>query len=200
VSATRPSYAFAELRRDLRADIETYLDFAAEYAPDRRTAGKRLSALLTPSVATCLFYRASHWLHRRGWNAAALAVARLNLLVWRASIAPASRIGPGLYIPHPAGVMFDACAGANLRLYSGCAAARDGMTPLHGGELVNAPVLGDDVSLGSKSAVIGAVSIGDGARIGFNAVVERDIAPGSRVFSAHVRTHVAAAGVVDATG
>jgi serine O-acetyltransferase len=190
VSGTRGAYAFADLRRDLRADIETYLDFAAEYAPDRRTAGKRLSALLTPSVSTCLLYRASHWLHRRGGTRAALGVARLNLAAWGATIAPASRIGPGLYIPHPAGVMFDARAGRNLRLYSGCGATRHGATPLHGGALEGAPVIGDDVSLGSKSCIVGPVHIGRAARVGFNAVVERDIAPGARVFSAHIRTHI----------
>ena len=187
-------YSCSELTHDLQADIEAYLGFAAQYAPDRRTVGKRLSALLTPSVLTCVLYRLSHKLHRGGWKGAALGLARLNLFALRASIAPASRIGAGLYIPHPGGIMFEGRAGRNLRLYSGASATRHGVTPLHGGDLEGTPVIGDDVSLGSKSSLVGAVTIGSGTRVGFNAVVERDLAPGSLVFSPHIRAHLVAAG------
>jgi serine O-acetyltransferase len=180
-------YPWSRLRTDLRADIETYLDFAAEYAPDRRTAVKRLSALLTPSGLACAIYRLSHWAHARGARRLAMALAWCNLLLTRASIAPASRIGPGCYIPHPStGIVFQGSAGRNLRLFAGCAVAA-ARTPLHGGELHEAPRLGDDVSVGAKALVTGPVVVGDGVRIGFNAVVDRDVASGARVFAPHVR-------------
>lgn len=90
--------------------------------------------------------------------------------------------------------MFEGRAGRNLRLYSGASATRHGVTPLHGGELEATPVIGDDVSLGSKASLVGAITVGSGTRVGFNAVVERDLAPGSLVFSAHIRAHLVAAG------
>jgi serine O-acetyltransferase len=180
-------YRFAHLRRDLAADIEAYLDFAAEYGPDRRTFAKRLSAALMPSVLACLLYRLSHLAHSAGHRRIAGALVWLNLVATGTAIAPASRIGAGLYIPHPStGVVFEGSAGRNLRLFAGSAAG-PGFTPLNCGALGAAPRFGDDVSLGAKAWVHGPVVVGSGARIGFNAVVTRDVADGARVSSVHVR-------------
>lgn len=44
-----------------------------------------------------------------------------------------------------------------------------------------APVIGDDVSIGAGARVLGDVRIGNGATIGANAVVTRDIPPGATV-------------------
>jgi serine O-acetyltransferase len=181
------SYPFARLRADLAADLEAYLDFAAEYSADRRTFLKRLSALLTPSGLVCALYRLSHWAHARGLRRLSMAIALCNLFVTRASVAPASQIGGGLYVPHPStGIVFQGTAGRNLRLFAGCAVAAYA-TPLHGGELARAPLLGENVSVGAKAFVAGGVRVGDGARIGFNAFVERDVPAGAVVVSAHVR-------------
>jgi serine O-acetyltransferase len=181
------SYPFASLRADLADDLETYLDFSAQYAVHRRTFAKRLSALLSPSGLACLFYRVSHWAHSRGMRRFSAAAAWCNLLITRTSISPASRIGGGLYIPHPStGIVFQGTAGRNLRLFAGCAVAAR-QTPLHFGELTGTPTLGDNVSVGAKAFVTGAITVGDGARIGFNALVDRDVPPGALVVSAHVR-------------
>lgn len=184
---TAGAYTWKQLRADLRADLETYLDFAAEYAPDRRTWVKRASALATPSGLVCFWYRLSHYAHRRGFERVALALAWMNLLFTRASIAPASRIGPGLYVPHPStGIVFQGDAGRGLRLFAGsCVTSRE--HPLHRGALDASPRLGDDVSLGSKAFVSGPVRIGSRARIGFNAVVERDVPEDSIVVAPHLR-------------
>jgi serine O-acetyltransferase len=184
---TRDTYTLAQLTRDLRADIETYLDFAAEYAPDRRTWAKRASALATPSGFVCLWYRLSHYAHRRGFERCALALAWLNLFFTRASIAPASRIGPGLYVPHPStGIVFQGDAGRGLKLFAGtCVTARE--HPLHRGALGPSPRLGDHVSLGAKAFVSGSVRVGSRSRIGFNAVVERDVPEDSIVVAPHLR-------------
>lgn len=183
-------YSMAELRRDLAEDIEEYLGFAAEYAPDRRTAMKRLSALLTPSVLACLFYRISHWAHCRECRGLAWGVAWVNLQVTGAGIAPASRIGGGLYIPHPStGLQFQATAGRRLKLFAGSGAG-PGFMPLTADDLAGAPHLGDDVSLGSKAWVRGPVVVGSGARIAFNTVVSRDVPEGARVVCRYVRNRV----------
>ena len=41
------------------------------------------------------------------------------------------------------------------------------------------PVLGDRVSVHAGAKVLGAVTVGDGARIGANAVVIKDVPPGA---------------------
>ena len=50
-----------------------------------------------------------------------------------------------------------------------------------GAERRSSPVLGDDVFIGAGAKVIGAVKVGDGARIGANAVVVDDVPPHSTV-------------------
>lgn len=47
-----------------------------------------------------------------------------------------------------------------------------------------APVIGDDVSIGAGARVLGDVRIGNGAIIGANAVITRDIPPGATVVGA----------------
>ena len=46
---------------------------------------------------------------------------------------------------------------------------------------IQGPTIGRDVHIGTGAKVIGPVTVGDGARIGANAVVVSDIAPGARV-------------------
>ena len=180
IHSESPAYDLPTLARDLRADIETYLDFASEYESFQRTSFKRLSALLTPSVIACAVYRVSHWLYARRWERFALAVAWFNLLLTRVSICPASRIGGGLYIPHPGtAIVFEGHAGRNLRLFAGSGATAQACSPLHRRALKDSPVLGDNILLGYKALVLGPVNIGAGCRIGINAVVTRDLAPGT---------------------
>ena len=188
-------YGFSQLRADLARDIDVYLRFAAEYHVARRSWRRSLSALCMPSLLACVLYRVSHWLHSRGWCRLAVIAARFNLLVLRVSITPASRIGGGLYIPHPGtGIVFQGNAGRDLKLFAGCAASSAPFTPLHGGVMPDAPQFGDNVSLGAMSFVVGPVRVGSNVRIGFNASVARDLPDNTIVVSIHVRSRLAPGG------
>ena len=46
-----------------------------------------------------------------------------------------------------------------------------------GAEKSASPVLGDDIFLGAGAKILGAVTIGTGARVGANAVVVNDVPP-----------------------
>jgi serine acetyltransferase len=48
-----------------------------------------------------------------------------------------------------------------------------------------APIIEDDVYIGAGAVVLGAVTIGRGARIGANAVVTKDVPPGKTVVGAN---------------
>jgi serine O-acetyltransferase len=184
-------YAFSHLRADLARDIDVYLRFAAEYHAARRNWRRSLSALCMPSLLACLLYRVSHWLYSCGWRRLAIAVARFNLLALRVSITPASRIGGGLYIPHPGtGIVFQGNAGRDLKLFAGCGASAAPFTPLHGGPMPDAPHFGDNVSLGAMSFVVGPVRVGSNVRIGFNAIIARDLPDNATIVSIQVRSRL----------
>ena len=89
-------------------------------------------------------------------------------------IPPNSRIGGGLLLPHPNGVVIhpDAVIGPNCLLFQQVTIGTGGKRP-------GTPTLGCNVDVGAGAKVLGGVTIGDGARIGANAVVLCDVPPGS---------------------
>ncbi len=81
-------------------------------------------------------------------------------------------LGPGLYLPHPRGVLFaeGTRLGARVAVYGNVRfLARDGRVP----------VVDDDVFLGDGARLVGGVHVGRGARIGAAAVVTHDIPAGA---------------------
>jgi serine O-acetyltransferase len=122
-----------------------------------------------------VLYRVAHLLYARGWRKLPAVVSSVNGLFFKATITPDSCIGAGLFVPHPAGILFRGIAGEQLTLYtlSICCAtdARD--------SLADSPRLGDRVKVDVHSAVLGPVSVGDDARIGFRTVLTKDIPSGS---------------------
>jgi serine O-acetyltransferase len=82
-------------------------------------------------------------------------------------------IGGGLLLPHPNGVVIhpDAVIGPNCLIFQQVTiGTRDGSTP---------PVIGGHVDIGAGAKILGALSIGDHASIGANAVVIRDVPEGT---------------------
>jgi serine O-acetyltransferase len=111
-------------------------------------------------------------------------VSGLNLVLTGCEIHPRTRIGPGFVIHHPQGVVIvrDAKIGRNLRIHTGAVIG----VPYNSGPrkkngLPPCPTLGDDVFVGAGAKVIGLLTVGDGARIGANAVVVRDVPTGATV-------------------
>jgi O-antigen/teichoic acid export membrane protein/serine acetyltransferase len=98
--------------------------------------------------------------------------ARHNVRRYGLDIVPSVPIGPGLYIPHPVGVVIMARAiGRNCHIISGVTI---GMRKLH-----EFPVISDDVFIGAGARVLGDLRVGDGAHIGANAVVLGDVPAGA---------------------
>ena len=88
--------------------------------------------------------------------------------------------GDGLVLAHPIGIVINSSvrAGTNLVLESGV---------VIGDNRGRSPTIGDDVFVGSGAKILGGVTIGSGARIGANAVVMHDVAPGATVFGIPAR-------------
>ena len=87
-------------------------------------------------------------------------------------IHPAAKLGRRLFIDHGMGVVIGETAevGEDVTIYHGTTL---GGTSLHKGK--RHPTVGSHVVIGSGAKVLGAITIGDGAQIGANAVVVRDV-------------------------
>jgi serine O-acetyltransferase len=166
-------------RNLLTADMIHYAREAKAFQGDQPGKLRAVGILLTPSLMCCALHRLAHAAFGRGWTRLARAIARINAFVHRAVIDPAADIGPGLYIPHPTGVVFQGTAGANLSLYTFAAVIPRVPMLFSSGDGKLCPRIGNDVSIGAFAMVFGPLLVGDRSRIGPNVVVADDVAPDS---------------------
>jgi serine O-acetyltransferase len=153
---------FETIRRDIQS--------AMERDPAARS---RLEILLCyPGVHALWFHRLAHGLWRRGFMVTARFVSHLSRFLTGIEIHPGARIGPGLFIDHGMGVVIGETAeiGENVTLYQGVTL---GGTSLK--KEKRHPTLGKNVVVGTGAAILGAITIGDGSRIGGGSVVVSDV-------------------------
>ena len=131
--------------------------------------------------AACL-YRLSRYAHERGWRMAAWLLWLINGWWTGADIPPSSRIAGGLLIPNPYGSVIAGAVGRDVAF--GTHASIGGLLKepdrdIGGGP--GLPVLGDGVVMEAGAIVLGAVRVGDAARIGPRAIILKDVDPRSEV-------------------
>lgn len=125
-----------------------------------------------PAVWATLLYRLANWCCRHHVRGVPAICYRLNLLLFGLEISSSMPVGPGLYIPHPAGTVLMAHRiGANASFIHACTL---GMRDRH-----EFPVLDDGVLVGAGARVLGGVHLGQGCSVGANAVVISDVPAGA---------------------
>jgi serine O-acetyltransferase len=163
----------------LNADIAATSGYAADFFGKGMSLPRRISILLMPGVMCCALHRLAHWAWDRHWPGLARTLARLNYVLHKADISPAASVGPGLYIPHTVGIMFHGKAGKSLTLYAYCQVSPERLNPPGSVRLDDAPLIGDGVTIGAYSIVIGSLILGDGVRIGPQVVVKQNVEAGA---------------------
>lgn len=156
----------------MREDIRSV--FARD--PAARTVWEVLTCY--PGLHAVWGHRVSFWLwtHNLRW------LARLNshLARWLTGIEihPGARIGRRLFIDHGMGVVIGETAeiGDDVTLYHGVTL---GGVAWDKGK--RHPTLGDNVVIGAGAKVLGPFKVGDGARVGSNSVVVKEVPPGATV-------------------
>jgi len=135
-------------------------------------------ALLRIGVQSVVLYRLSRWCLGHRLRLPAYALAAISVYITGADLPPTAVLGPGLVVLHPVGVVVSGGvqAGARLRLHSGAVLGFQ-----TGSKRLGVPTLGENVIVGVGAKVLGPIQIGDGARIGANAVVLRDVPPDTSV-------------------
>ena len=159
---------FDTVRRDIHS--------ALERDPAARNALEVI--LCYPGVHALLFHRLAHRLWRGGRVITARFVSHVGRFLTGIEIHPAARIGPGVFIDHGMGVVIGETAevGENVTLYQGVTL---GGTSLKRDK--RHPTLERNVVVGTGAAVIGAITLGEGTRVGAGSVVVKDVPPNSVV-------------------
>jgi serine O-acetyltransferase len=155
----------------LREDIAT----ARERDPAARS---ELEVLLCyPGVHALALHRVANRLWRGRWHVAARAVSHVGRFLTGIELHPGATIGRRVFIDHGMGVVIGETAhvGDDCTIYQGVTL---GGTSLNRGAKRH-PTLGVGVVVGAGAKVLGAFTVGDGARVGSNSVVVKEVPPGA---------------------
>jgi serine O-acetyltransferase len=132
------------------------------YESDRWTAV--LKVLLTDGTCAMILYRLMQWSHRYYLGPLAMIFNKLNAFCCNCIIGRGAEFGPGFVLIHSTGVVINGTVRGGSDVYI------EHQVTI-GAERRQSPVLGSNVFLGAGCKVIGEVTIGDGVRVGANAVV-----------------------------
>ncbi len=142
-------------------------------------ARSRLEVILCyPGLHAVGIHAISSFLWRHGLLTLARYISSVGRFLTGIEIHPGAKIGRRLIIDHGSGVVIGETAeiGDDVYLYHQVTL---------GGTSTEAvkrhPTVGNNVIIGAGAKVLGAITIGDGARIGANAVVVAPVPPGTTV-------------------
>lgn len=136
------------------------------------------SFFLKAGFQAVLLYRLSHWLHTKKLDLLAWIVSRFSISFTGAEIEYNAKIGPGLFIAHPVGIVIGRGAeiGSHATLFQGACFA---VKSWHPSEIVKFPKAGDHCFFFAHAVVLGGITVGDFCVVGANAVVTKDMPEGS---------------------
>ena len=129
-----------------------------------------------PGFHALLVHRLAHWLWGMRLRWLARLVSHLGRFLTGIEIHPGAQIGRRFFIDHGMGVVIGETAeiGDDCTLYHGVTL---GGTSWNKGK--RHPTLGNGVVLGAGAKILGPITVGDGARVGSNAVVVKSVPPGA---------------------
>ncbi len=153
---------WSEVAADLRVPVER----------DPAARGPLDVILSYPGFHAITAHRFIHALHELGVPLLPRFLANVVRALTGVEIHPAARIGHRFFIDHGMGVLIGETAeiGDDVTLYKGVTL---GGTSLAGGK--RHPTIGNDVVIGTNASILGAITVGDGARVGAGSVVVRDV-------------------------
>ncbi|MBO3725793.1 serine O-acetyltransferase [Actinomyces bowdenii] len=150
-------------------------DLAAARRRDPAARSSLEVALLYPGVHALWAHRAAHQLWNHGHHFSARALAQIARGATGIEIHPAARIGERFFIDHGMGVVIGETAevGDDVLMFHGVTLGGVSMSP---GK--RHPTIGNNVQIGAGAKVLGPVTVEDGAKIGANAVLVKNLPQG----------------------
>jgi serine O-acetyltransferase len=160
------------LFKTLREDIQTI------FAKDPAARNVLEVVFCYPGLHAIWFHRATHYLWQHRLRFLARLLSHINRFLTGIEIHPGAKIGRRFFIDHGAGVVIGETAeiGDDVLMYQGVVL---GGTTLE--KKKRHPTVGNSVVIGTGAVALGAITIGDGARIGSGSVVVKSVPPGATV-------------------
>jgi len=153
---------FPRIRSDLR--------HKAQWCYESTRWSAMIKVLLTDGTPAMFYYRLMQWARR--WHLLPLEMIfnKMNAVFCNCIIGRGAEFGSGFVLIHSTGVVINGKVrgGSNILIEQQVTIGADRR---------QSPLLGNDLFIGAGAKILGAVSIGDGARIGANAVVVKDVPP-----------------------
>lgn len=162
------------IREDIRAGLAR--------DPATNTAWELL--LTSPGLHAVWAYRVAHWLWKHKRRILARMLSNWAKFWTSIEIHPGATIGRRLVIDHGVGVVVGETAeiGDDVLMYHGVTLGGKTLDPVK-----RHPSIGSNVIIGAGAKIIGPIRIGDGAAIGANAVVTKDVPAGAVAVGANAR-------------
>jgi serine O-acetyltransferase len=142
---------------------------------------KTLSLLLRHmQLRAMLLFRLAGWCHHKRIRGLPTLLLRAISLFYGLEMPVSQEIGGGLYIAHTYGVVImPEKIGRNCSIISNVTIGMRNEWAF--------PVIGDNVFIGAGARVLGGIHVGDGAKIGANAVVIQDVPEGATMVGVPAR-------------
>lgn len=155
----------------LKSDIQCILE--------RDPAARSVWEVLTcyPGLHAVMLHRPAHWCWTHGLHWLGRYISHLARWLTGIEIHPGAKIGNRVFFDHAMGVVVGETAeiGDGCTIYQGVTL---GGTSLYKGSKRH-PTLGKNVVVSAGAKVLGGFEVGDGAKIGSNAVVIKPVPPGA---------------------
>ncbi len=155
----------------LRSDIKCIL----ERDPAARTFWEVLTCY--PGLHALILHRRAHWCWQHGFKWLGRFISHVSRWLTGIEIHPGAVIGRRVFLDHGMGIVIGETAevGDDCTIYHGVTL---GGTSLYKGTKRH-PTLGNNVVVGAGAKVLGGFTVGDGAKIGSNAVLTKPVPAGA---------------------
>ena len=155
----------------LRSDVQCIL----ERDPAARSTWEVLTCY--PGLHALILHRWAHGCWNQGFKWLGRFISHLSRWFTGIEIHPGAKIGNGVFFDHGMGIVIGETAeiGDGCTIYHGVTL---GGTSLYKGAKRH-PTLGRDVVIGAGAKVLGGFTVGDGAKVGSNAVVTKPVPAGA---------------------
>jgi serine O-acetyltransferase len=157
----------------LQSGLIAYLDSVKSRDPAARS---RWDVLFYPGVLALGLHRVAHWLWEGRLYLLARLVNHMSRFLTAIDIHPGAKIGKRFFLDHGFSVIGEtADIGDDVTIYQSVTLGGTNPTTGIGGK--RHPTLCNGVVIGSGAQVLGPIEVGEGARVGANAVVTKDVPP-----------------------